>query len=344
MAVFMACLLCTSIVNASEGGGVNGGQTQNKHNSSKSHPGAAHETKTGVFMYFAGKNEGIPETAGLLVVKDGGGKVISDTSGLVSKSKFGTLALQHKITDPDMPYPVLTSGNGGDFRTNGYEVREWLEYEDDITGMPYYLYLANQGSFGNTMASSTDEPMSVYDALMKNPDDHVLVVMPVAWMNIYKNGEYTSKVFMGTADGWAKMYDTIPGHSRGDIITAKMTHQYLPASMVLSEAIWDLDPHDGEPLPDKMTSSEIEHSGWDMFIIELPPSDNIHTYDPPEGSPGKPQNNDPPRYGESDIVKCYRTFNETTGQYTDDGTTYREDCVNRISVDDEPEYKDYNYV
>ena len=156
---------------------------------------------------------------------------------------------------------------------------------------------------------------------------------------MYVNGKYTSDKFIGTGDGWAYMYSQRESEdSTGDKVMGIITNRFLPASMVLHEKFWDLEPHGGDPAPHNMTYGEINGSGWDMFIIELD-SSSIHTYASEEGSPGKPQNNDPPRFGEYDIVKCYRTYNETTGEYTDDGTTSRTSCVNRVSVDDEPEYK-----
>lgn len=327
-------------VHASEGG-VNGGQTNNdKNTGSTSRKGGASETKTGIFIYFASKNDGIPLTAGLLIVRDSSGAVVQDKSGLVTKQGFGKLNASFSATSTTLPYPVLTKGfPNGDFKVNGDAVREWLETPKEVNGadVPYYLYLVNQGSFGNIYyGKDGDKGLSVYESLMQDSDHVVLVVMPVAWMNVYKNGEYTSKVFMGTADGWAAMYSAI-GYPKGDKITNQMTHQYLPASMVLQKEFWGLSPHAGEGLPNKLTYDEISSSGWDMFIIELPAKDQNTTCDEPEQPKPHPAPNE--STGTTTIIKNYRTVDKTGKMVSDDGCFKTEQVSNRIDIEEEEEYK-----
>lgn len=180
---------------------VNGGQTDNDNQNSSRHlVGGATEAKQGIFMYFAEKDGGYPVTAGYRIVKSAEGETsFKDTTGIRIKHKFGDLRSQFVDTYTDLPVPVLIQGNASEFHTNGYEIKKWLKREKD--GIPFFLQLANQGSFGNQIASSGKR--SVYDELMQNPEKYVLVVMPICWMNVYENGLYTSRKFIGTADGWA---------------------------------------------------------------------------------------------------------------------------------------------
>lgn len=70
----------------------------------------------------------------------------------------------------------------------------------------------------------------------------------------------------------------------------------------------------------------------------------IKTYDPPNGSPGNPENPEPNKTGTKNIVKSYYTEvkDKDTGlvtKYIDDGTYYVENCTQNIQILNEPEYK-----
>lgn len=317
---------------------VNGGMGVGTAYTDGYYPGGASENKTGIFMYFAGRDNGTPLTAGYLIVRDASGETCNDTSGLMTKNDFGTLAIPFYDTYTDLPAPVLTKGNN--WRTNGYAVKDWLEREKTLPNgqkLPFYLELANKGSFGNQI-SYGDETLSVYDYLMQEPEDVVLVVMPVTWMNFYLDGKYYNYTFIGTGTGWTKKYADL-GYPRGDTKSMSiMTNRFLPASMVLKEKIWGLDPRDGFAVPAKgqeLTYDDVNKAGWDMFIIELP--HNQTTCDEPEQPKPHPAPNE--STGTSTIIKNYRTMDKTGKMVSDDGCFKTEQVSNRINIEEEEEYK-----
>lgn len=330
-------------VHASEGG-VNGGMGLGTAYTSGHYPGGASENKTGIFIYFASKNDGTPLTGGFLMVRDASGESCDDKSGLMIKNDFGKLAVVCKDTDTNLPAPVLTKDNN--WRTNGYKVKEYLEKRCKVNGeeMPYYLALANKGSFGNQYygVKNIIEGKSVYDCLMEDSEDVVLVVMPVTWMNFYLDGKYYNYTFIGTGTGWTKKYADL-GYPRGDTKSMSiMTNRFLPASMVLQEEKWGLEPRDRFPVPkqgQELTYNDVNKAGWDMFIIELPhtDTDDQTTCDEPEQPKPHPAPNE--STGTTTIIKNYRTVDKTGKMVSDDGCFKTDNVSNRIDIEDEDTYK-----
>ena len=89
----------------------------------------------------------------------------------------------------------------------------------------------------------------------------------------------------------------------------------------------------------RMSEGDIPKYGVAMMLIHCKDSSAIRTYWEPNGSPGNPEPNDPPKNGFCNIVKGYYEENETTGLRTGLGVYSQKDCTNKIIICDEPEFQ-----
>lgn len=229
--------------------------------------------KTCIAIYIAEKGDGEPASNAILISDNE--HVIDREQGayrIDSKDeKFQwKLHVAHFARVSNMERPVISAG--GDWSPNGNKVANWL-MDPSPSGLRRWEVFAKD--FWSTEPAGNT---TVYNKLIENPEDYVLIVVPVAWMNIYKEDINTGKELIATADGWAKQYREM-GDSDGSYLTNRMTHQDLPYSMTVSGTWFEchLQGHDGERKR-KLSNDEILTEGYAMHIIELDGA-IIHTYD-----------------------------------------------------------------
>lgn len=226
--------------------------------------GGPSPNKTCIGIYIAEKGDG-EATSKVILISDDTHALNREQGAYKIDSKNGVfntpLATEYFYLAPNMPHPVKAVG--GEWVPNGNEVANWL-MDKSPRGLSRWEELAIQFWSTEQVGDTT-----VYNKLMENPEDYVLIVVPIAWMNAYVGGVNTGKEYIATADGWAKFYDE-KNQEKGDSLTARMTHKDLPFSMTVHGTWFEcqLRGHDGEQAR-KLTNHEILNEGYGMHIIEL---------------------------------------------------------------------------
>lgn len=231
--------------------------------------------KTCIGIYIAEKGDGEPASNVILISNDESILGRSQEAYKIDckdESFHWSLNVAHfDNAAGELKYPV--NYVGGKFVPNGNEVAKFLTDTTKFNGMPvwqkYAEYYWSQDPVGNT---------TVYNKLMENPEDYVLIVVPIAWMNAYDDHKNMGNLIIATADGWAKHYRD-KNMPEGCKYTNAMTHEGLPYSMTVQGTWFEgkLRGHDGERAR-KLSNNDILTEGYAMHIIELDGA-IIHTYD-----------------------------------------------------------------
>ena len=308
----------------------NGGQGTGGAGSVGALVGGASTNKTAILFYIVKKDTGKALSGIGLVTANAEAMNIAKDNRLV-QSKLEQLLYNNSVRASDLPSPVKWSGK--QWESNGNAVKEWL-LEQGST-MQRYEYLV-KSLWGEAILKELQIHKSQYS----------IVVEPVAWMNVYvmNKGIYLDKfgAVMGTADGWAKYYNTIK-QPTGDAYTWKMTHAALPYSMVLEKERFGLGAHAGESMR-RLNGNEIRNSGYGIHIIDLDggSSSETSTFDEVQSVPAKSEDctskPDESEYGSKSktavIIKCYETI-KADGTIQNDGYFIRENVPHTIQIESE---------
>lgn len=168
---------------------------------------------------------------------------------------------------------------------------------------------------------------------------YALILEPVYYYNIYKNGQKKSDVILGTANTIAGYQEANGIGSYGDNKIKRYTNNNFPHSAKFQQDRTIVGITVPSIRAGNLSNQQIMAEGYGLIAI-WPQNDSIHTYDgvnSPGKSPLTPK-------GIANIVKSYHTVNETTGEDIDDGCFITEDVSTNIIIDDEPEYKVEKWV
>lgn len=228
--------------------------------------------KTCIGIYIAEKGDGEPASNVILISKDASIFYKSSEAYKIAckdESFQWSLNVGHFQEASLLEYPVKYVG--GKFVPNGNETAKYLT--TPVDGTPRWQLFAQECWSQDPVDNTT-----VYNKLMENPEDYVLIVVPIAWMNAYDNNKNMGNLIIATADGWAKYYRD-KNMPNGCKYTNAMTHEGLPYSMTVSGTWFEgkLRGHDGERAR-KLSNDDILTEGYAMHIIELDGA-IIHTYD-----------------------------------------------------------------
>lgn len=307
----------------------NGGQQNGGDGSTSSRAGGVSARRTGFVFYITEKGD----TKEALSKVHSGSIFVSpyefpnlDEGHMLYATKAG--AYSHAAAYPaklykfdDAPTPVIYHG---EFMTNGDKVKEWLERP--VNNIPMYLCMIKD-TYGD----------DVYNAILMHGDDWCVAVEPVAWHNEWVNGQSSGEMYFATATTWMSIHNHYGVPETGDPQIKKFTHKFLPGSMVLQYPLWGFNAYANTALK-PLTYNEIRSDGYGIQEFDLK-SSSIRTYWEPNGSPGNPEPNDPPKNGLCNIVKGYYEENETTGVKTSLGVYWEKDVTNNIVICDEPEFQ-----
>ena len=307
----------------------NGGQQNGGDGSTSNKSGGVSASRTGFVFYITEKGD----TRESLSKVHSGSIFVSpndfpdlDEGHLLYATKAGAYsgstaypARQYKFSDA--PTPVIYRGG---FKTNGDAVKRWLE--KSVNGVPMYLCMIKD-TYGE----------SVYNLILENADDWCVAVEPVAWHNEWVNGQSSGEMYFATATTWMSIHNHYGVPETGDPQVKKFTHKFLPGSMVLQYPLWGFNAYANTTLR-ALTYNEIRNDGYGIQEFDIN-SSQIRTYWEPNGSPGNPEPNDPPKNGFCNIVKGYYEENETTGLRTGLGVYWEKDVTNKIVICDEPEFQ-----
>lgn len=170
-------------------------------------------------------------------------------------------------------------------------------------------------------------------------NEYALILEPVYYYNVFKNGRNTGDVILGTANTIAGYQEAAGIGSYGDSRLRLYTNNNFPHSAKFQQDKTIVGITVPSTRAGKLSNQQIMAEGYGIIAI-WPQSDSIHTYDgvtSPGKSPLTPA-------GFANIVKSYHTVNETTGEDIDDGCFITTNVSNNIIIDDEPEYKVEKWV
>lgn len=250
--------------------------------------------------------------------------------------------------------------------TNGLpdlEITEWMaltrfhgiDFSNDqvYTNFEYGAPLVNGNGQGSTvrnkLVQSTNgvENWSSLIEKLWGPDlvkevaanEYALILEPVYYYNIYKNGSKTSDVILGTANTIAGYQEVNGIGSYGDTQIKRYTNNNFPHSAKFQQDRTIVGITVPSTRSGYLTNQQIMAEGYGLIAI-WPQTSSIHTYDgvnSPGKSPLTPK-------GIANIVKSYHTVNESTGEDIDDGCFITTNVSNNIIIDDEDEYKVEKWV
>ncbi|MBQ6994442.1 MAG: hypothetical protein IJN64_08160 [Lachnospiraceae bacterium] len=310
----------------------NGGQGTGGAGSVGALEGGASTSKTAILFYIVKKDTGKSLSGIGLVTANVQALSIAKNNRLV-QSKMEQLLYNNSVVATNLPTPVKWTGK--QWESNGNAVKEWLLAESKDPNLQRYEYLV-KSLWGEDILKELQIHKSHYS----------IVVEPVSWSYVYilNKGIYLTKsgTVMGTADGWAKYYNTI-GQPTGDAYTWKMTHAALPYSMVLEKERFGLGAHAGESMR-RLSGDEVRNSGYGIHIIDLDggSSSETSTFDELQSIPAKSEDctskPDESEYGSKSktavIIKCYET-EKADGTIINDGYFIRENVPHQITIESE---------
>ena len=224
--------------------------------------------------------------------------------------------------------PLALPWRGNSWVPNGNEVKEWLCRQDSSKRYLYEKLIFD--TFGG-------EYPDIIKDMHENADTWVVCVEYFHWNPIWKDGSYTKWWGLGTISGWALINDQYSGPRGDPKTTGNYTNKAAPFAMVLEGEFFGFTPHNGESMR-YLTNDEMRVNDYGLHVIPLE-SSSIRTYWEPNGSPGDPEPNNPPKDGLCNIVKGYYEENETTGVKTSLGVYWETDVTNNIVICDEPEFQ-----
>ena len=224
--------------------------------------------------------------------------------------------------------PLALPWRGNSWVPNGNEVKEWLCRQDSSKRYLYEKLIFD--TFGG-------EYPDIIKDMHENADTWVVCVEYFHWNPIWKDGSYTKWWGLGTISGWALINDQYSGPRGDPKTTGNYTNKAAPFAMVLEGEFFGFTPHNGESMR-YLTNDEMRVNDYGLHVIPLE-SSSIRTYWEPNGSPGDPEPNNPPKDGLCNIVKGYYEENETTGVKTSLGVYWEKDVTNNIVICDEPEFQ-----
>lgn len=222
------------------------------------------------------------------------------------------------------------------------------------TNFPYGAPLVNGNGQGSnvrnklvTPGSDGIEPWEKLIAEIWSPqlaietaaNEYALILEPVYYYNIYKNGSKTSDVILGTANTIAGYQEANGIGSYGDTQIKRYTNNNFPHSAKFQKDRTIVGITVPSTRSGYLTNQQIMAEGYGLIAI-WPQTSSIHTYngvDSPGPSPLTPK-------GIANIVKSYHTVNESTGEDIDNGCFITEDVSTNIIIDDEPEFKVESWV
>lgn len=247
------------------------------------------------------------------------------------------------------PYNEDQSGNGS-------ELKQWLLEKDTI----------NNCLRAKTLVKDTWDQEAADKWESK---EYFLVFEVVAWNGIYDHGKVRDENlwWLGTTRCLGDYQDRTninddpndpPHHLRGDSKVRNYTNlvyvqcvelenkeEVVKMGFDVNLRVGSSDHSSASPTSGLFFNREFSDAktGYGIGIVwnDVP---IIKTYDPPNGSPGKPENPEPNKKGTANIVKSYYTEikDKDTGlvtKYTDDGTFYVTNCTKNIQILNEPEYQ-----
>lgn len=273
----------------------------------------ASQYNTGILLYIADAATGEPVTGSVVVAKRYFGGVSNNfRSKLVNGHTVDLSSKGLAIMQVDaVPFPLTSTG--GSWNPNGDAVRAYLEGTAS-TGERKYEAILRTAFAGQS---------SVWDEIHANPSAYNIVVHAVCKLHI--DGK-TEKAY--TTDGVVQAY----GSGQHTFI-----HGGMYNCMITQEAHWGVMPPSNSSGVHSEGLDILQSTGWGIHIIDLDPTVGKQTT---ADEPKIPTVHEPPdeSKGNKIIVKNYRTYNETTGVYTDDGKTHRNNVAADITIEEEGEY------
>lgn len=227
-------------------------------------------------------------------------------------------------------------------------------YARTFTNFPYGAPLVNGNGQGsnvrNKLINTNENGFENWNVLITKlwgidlaietrDNTYALILEPIYYYNVYKNGQKTSDVIIGSANTIAGYQEVAGIGSYGDSKISRYTNNNFPHSGKFQQDRTIVGITVPSTRSGKLTNQQIMAEGYGLIAI-WPQNDSIHTYDgvnSPGKSPLTPK-------GIANIVKSYHTVNETTGEDIDDGCFITEDVSTNIIIDDEPEYKVEKWV
>lgn len=280
-------------------------------------------SRTGFLVYVVDAEGGIASDVVFMTYT---GSVPTPSSGRVMN--YGGLHTRFDIPYTRMiniPAPwglPVFNGSGSNYSGNGLAIRDWLMLKNTT-------YANNTGYVLMQILGFDSEKVSKFSS-----EGQFLMVEGVIWVEPswgYGVEFYSdTEVYCGTSLAWGRY---VPDYNS----QCRATHNLLPNSMYFVEEWCGLIPP---------TSTTGVHSTKDIIgcaygIIAIKgavDTDSTHTWDYPQGTTPAPAPN-PPKAGlTKEIVKVYRTKDDSTGDYTYDGAFYRYYTASKITIEDEPEY------
>lgn len=275
---------------------------------------------TGILLYIADGTTGEPVTGSVIVAKKYFGGI---SSNLRSKLVNGhTINLGSKgltfIQVKDVPYPVLSVNSN--WTPNGDEIRKYLT-DPALTGEHRYEAILRT-AFANQSA--------VWDEIHANPSAYNIVVHALCKLHIDGSNDV-----IYTTDGAVEDYEALVGG------THTFVHGGMYNCMITEYEHWGVVPPSNATGVHSDGLNVLQTTGWGIHVLDLDPTVGKQTtadesspffgtdpHDPPDESKGN-----------KIIVKNYRTYNKTTGIFTDDGKTKRDNVAADITIEEEGEYK-----
>ena len=274
-------------------------------------------------------------------IQDSKGNEISK-SNVAMVSRKGTEASGNVVMGA--PFPC-GSPFGSDGSGNGDEIKAWL--------------LAKAENGHTNAANFIRKMFSTYHAEKWEKKEVYLVYEVVGWNHLYKDKKSTGIWFCGTTSRFGIVQNAlnINADGKGDSTINRYTNNIYPNCMKLEDCKeiramgYKAPTHSGIVSNKEMgTRAEVFsgtcNNGWGIGVVWNEESKVIHTYDS-INSPGEPEKAEGDKKGTSNIVKCYYTEKKENGvvkELINDGTFTREQCTNKISIDNEPEYQIEKWV
>ena len=286
-------------------------------------PGGAKYDRTGWLFWLADEDGGNRSTVMCAICNSAG---IIDRNGnplpaenIHLQNRFGDLPVMLAYKVPSFGTPFTEGGDG-----RGTEVKEYLLQDNNGNKRAYKLISNFWGE---------------EEALKWNQRERVLVFECVYWNMVYENGVGTGIWQCGTANWWGEYQHAngINADDVGDTWINKYTNNLYAHCVQFEPGIPSIGITAGSQAG-LVTNSEMANKslGYGIGVV-WNDNNSIRTYDPSQGSPGKPE----PREGKEglcNIVKGY--YKESANGSKESLGVYSEQLVtNNIIVCEEPEFE-----
>ena len=273
----------------------------------------ASQYNTGILLYIADAATGEPVTGSVVVSQSRDFNVSHNFRSKLINGHTVNLSSQGLtfLKDSSVPFPLTSAG--GSWNPNGDAVKTHL-LKQNAAGTRVYEYYLQTAFAGQS---------SVWDEIHANPSAYNIVVHAICKLHI--DGK-TEKAY--TTDGAVQEY----GSGQHTFI-----HGGMYNCMITQEAHWGVMPPSNSSGIHSEGLDILQSTGWGIHVIDLDPTVGKQTT---ADEPKIPTVHEPPdeSKGNKIIVKNYRTYNETTGVYTDDGKTHRNNVAADITIEEEGEY------